>query len=82
MNKKTSLLTLLYLLIFIIMTSTGKTEKLMPLISEEYIYITSWKSELDDKSFGPADIAIDSEGYVYITDFLNKCIQKFNSNGR
>jgi len=51
--------------------------------AEEYTCVAQWGSygTLDGQFTSPWGIAVDSEGYVYVTDFDTLRIQKFTSNG-
>jgi len=49
-----------------------------------YIFDSQWgsKGNGNGEFDQPIDIAIDSDGYVYVIDYGNTCIQKFDSNGK
>jgi Caspase domain/Pentapeptide repeats (8 copies)/NHL repeat len=51
--------------------------------TDEYSFITEWGyiGSGDGQFNMPAGVAVDSSGNVYVTDFGNDRIQKFNSNG-
>ena len=46
-------------------------------------FITKWGSDgtADGQFSGPAGVAVDSSGNVYVADLGNNRIQKFTSNG-
>ena len=50
---------------------------------ESYEYIKKWGSfgESNGQFIFPKDITLDSNNDVYVTDFWNNIIQKFDSNG-
>jgi NHL repeat len=49
----------------------------------QYSFVRAWGSHgtKDGRFQGPEGVAIDSSGNVYVTDFANGRVQKFDSNG-
>ena len=52
--------------------------------AEAYQFVTKWGSHdiLNGQFDNPMGVAVDSSGNVYVTDYNNNRIQKFDSNGK
>jgi sugar lactone lactonase YvrE len=69
--------------------ASGKTDTAtLTVLSQTYEFVTKWGSAgTGDGQFGalgmlfPLGVAVDSSGYIYVTDSLNHRIQKFTSTG-
>ena len=51
--------------------------------SQTYIFVNTWgnKGNGDGQFLYPRFITVDTEGYIYVSDLSENCIQKFNSQG-
>ncbi|CAN5370437.1 hypothetical protein BH18THE2_BH18THE2_22020 [soil metagenome] len=77
--------------IMIVLLSLPISLSLFPIVTvfaqenQQYSFVTKWGSEGigNGKFTQPLDIAIDSSGYLYVTDLssVSNKIQKFDSNG-
>jgi PKD repeat protein len=50
--------------------------------AETYIFVTKWGSygNGDDQFDGPWSVSVDSSSNVYVADYNNQCVQKFDSS--
>ncbi|MBI2864114.1 MAG: hypothetical protein HYX94_06080 [Chloroflexi bacterium] len=56
---------------------------LVPSTGLEVYHIATWWQPAPDGQFNyPSDVAVDGTGDVYVTDWINKRVQKFSGDGR
>lgn len=56
---------------------------LRPVSAQQYVFVTQWEGySTTDYRFYPVDIAVGSDGYLYVVDYGNRYIQEFDRNGQ
>lgn len=78
-NKKLLLLCFVLVIVFLIYFCSLQSNS-----ATNYVFITKWgsKGTGDGKFIKPADITVSRKGYVYVADYGNGSIQKFDSTGK
>ena len=70
-------------LVGLLLLSIGPFNLIQSYETDSYVFLTMWGSfgSGDGQFSQPYGIALDSSGNIYVADFINNRIQKFNSTG-